>query len=164
MEQCVAYLQLIGSLVHDANALRGLLGEPTRVVSTELWNDGLCLRTTLAFPSDVHADLRWIFLPEHMTYSEEIGFVADAGRVRLRFPSPFLHNTPSLVVREGTEAGVRFTRDDVVSYEDAFLLELAHLHHCVGGGRQPETSAEDGRADLAVLRDIALAYRPGNRS
>jgi len=157
--QRVAYLQLIGSLVHDVNALRGLLGEPLRVVSTELWNDGLCMRTTLAFPNDVYADLRWIYAPEHLGYHEEIAFVADAGRVRLRFPSPFLRNTPSTVVREGTEAGVRFERVDVVAYEDAFLLELVHFHDCVLAGRTPETPAEDGRADLAVLREIALAWR-----
>ena len=156
--QRITYLQLIGSLVHQVNALRGLLGEPEGVGPTEIWNDGLCFTATLRFPADVRATLQWLYLPEYKRYQEEYAFFADAARIYLQFPSPYLRNEPTLVVQEGMADGVAWERRDLVSYEEAFALELAHFHECVTEGRPPETSAVDGRADLALLRAMALAW------
>ena len=156
--QRITYLQLIGSLVHQVNALRGILGEPEGVGPTEIWNDGLCFTAALRFPADVRATLQWLYLPEYKRYQEEYGFLADAARVWLQFPSPYLRNEPTLVLGEGMEGGVAWERRDLISYEEAFALELVHFHECVTEGRRPETPAEDGRADLALLRAMALAW------
>ncbi len=44
-----AFFVLAGSMIHDLYGLRVLLGVPLRVVSTEIWNDGRAITTTLEY-------------------------------------------------------------------------------------------------------------------
>ncbi len=152
---------LLDSLVHEVNALRGLLGEPEEVTSAETWLDGEGLTTVLRYPGDVRCVLTWVNLPELRNYSQELAFYAPTDRVTLRFPSPFLRNEPTELLVEKMDMGATREERIIVSYEEAFKLELLHFHACVTEKQAVATSAADARQDLVILQAIARAAATG---
>jgi predicted dehydrogenase len=156
--------RILGSMVHDLNALRGLLGEPEAVCFSELWDRGRCITTILRYPGDVRCQYSWTFLPGLRHYDERLSFYGDGARLHLEFPSPFLLNAPTLVLTEGMEGNVAWEKRSLVSYAEAFKEELVHFHECIANGRRPRTDGEDGRRDVLLARDIALAWQPRNGS
>ncbi|HVC83401.1 MAG TPA: Gfo/Idh/MocA family oxidoreductase [Chloroflexota bacterium] len=148
---------LLDSLVHEVNMLRGLLGEPEEVTSAETWLDGEGLTAVLGYPGDVRCVLTWVNLPELRHYSQELAFYAPTDRVTLRFPSPFLRNEPTELLVENMDMGAVREERIIVSYEEAFKLELLHFHACLVQDQAVQTSAADARQDLVVLQAIARA-------
>jgi predicted dehydrogenase len=152
---------LLDSLVHEVNALRGLLGEPEEVTSAETWLDGEGLTAVLRYPGDVRCVLTWVNLPELRNYSQELAFYAPTDRVTLRFPSPFLRNEPTELLVEKMDMGATREERIIVSYEEAFKLELLHFHACVTEEQTVATSAADARQDLVILQAIARVAADG---
>jgi predicted dehydrogenase len=152
---------LLDSLVHEINALRGLLGEPDEVASAETWMDGEGVTAVLTFPGDLRCVLTWINLPELRHYSQELAFYGPAQRVIVRLPSPFLRNEPTALIVEGMEDGAAYEKSITVSYEEAFKRELEHFYDCVVNGDTPLTTGESGRQDLAILQALARAMATG---
>lgn len=155
---------LLGSLCHDVNAMRGLFGEPESVVSTELWNAGLCISSMLRYPGDLRASLTWTYLSDLRDYHEEIACFADASRVKIIFPSPFLRNAPTEVRVQGLEPlpdrpeAASWEKRTTVSFHEAFKEELLAFHDCVVNGKRPLTDVGDSRADLTVIHAMAKAW------
>jgi predicted dehydrogenase len=150
---------ILGSMVHDINALRGLFGEPESVAYTDLWDEGDCITTILRYPGDVRCQYSWTFLPGLRHYDETLSFYGDGARLHVKFPSPFLRNEPTLVVSEGMDGDVAWEKTSTVSYEEAFKEELRHFHACVTNGLRPRTDGEDGKRDVLLLRDVTLAWQ-----
>ncbi|MGH2459609.1 MAG: Gfo/Idh/MocA family protein [Chloroflexota bacterium] len=154
---------MLGSLCHDVNALRGLIGEPEAVAHTEVWNQGLCISSTLRYASGVRASLTWTYLADLRDYDEELACYSDATRVRIVFPSPFLRNYPTRVFVQGSEGlpdraeAASWEKEVTVSYHEAFKEELLHFHDCVVNDRRPVTDLADSRADLALIHQMARA-------
>jgi predicted dehydrogenase len=159
----VYYDVLLGSMVHDVNALRALLGEPEDVLFTELWpeNDmAPSVTTVLRHPGDVRTVYTWTYLAELRDYLEEIAVMSSASRVRIQFPSPFLKHFPTPVVVQRMENGVMVETRAQVSYDEAFQEELRAFHACVVDDTPPLTDVDDARADIAVLQRILAVSRP----
>ena len=154
-EKRVAYWVMIGSVVHQVNALRGLLGDPVEVVSTEVWQAGLCVTSVLRFKPDVRCSLNFIYLPRQKNYAEEYAFFGADTRVRIRFPSPYLLHTPAPVTVQRQQAGRLVEENVIVSYDEAFQLELADFHDCVVSGKRPLTDSTEALADIACIQQIA---------
>jgi predicted dehydrogenase len=156
-----AYALLIGSSIHDVNALRGALGQPERVLSANLWAGGTSFTAAFAYPDDVHANYTWTLIPYLKNYSQTFAFHGSEEFVRITFPSPYLQNAPTHVDisrMNGTELEeTRLT----VSYEEAFKRELLEFADCVRTGRPPRTSAPGFRQDLEVLTEIARSFPEG---
>ena len=53
---------LSGSMIHDLYGLRILFGQPTRVVSTEVWNGGQGVTTILEYGSGARCAATWVEL------------------------------------------------------------------------------------------------------
>jgi predicted dehydrogenase len=153
------YLEVLtGSVIHDINALGGLFGPPDEVLFTELWDAGQALTTTFRYGADARGVLTWTFLDELRHYDEEIAVMAEAARVRIRFPSPYFRNMSTPIVIEGMEGEANWIKTVTVSYEEAFKQELRHFYGCVTGRTRPETDGHVGRQDIAVALDIYDAY------
>jgi len=152
---------LLDTLVHEVNAMRGLLGEPDAVISADAWMGTEGLTVVFRYPGDMRCVLTWVNLPTLRHYSMELAFFGSADRVTLRYPSPFLRNEPTSLVVEGMEHGAAYAKDIVVSYEEAFKQELEHFYTCVVEGRRPLTSGFEGRQDLVILQAIARAVATG---
>ena len=151
---------LLDSLVHECSVLRGVLGEPTEVLSA-----------TLA-PQLVSADVRfgsipchisWVDLPGIARYREEIAFYAPDRRLTLELPSPFLRSMPSHLIVEGGVPGtaLNWSNDEVPGYDEAFRRELIEFSECIRTGREARTSGADAVGDQVMLEMIARAHRQG---
>ena len=154
----VGALLLFESVIHDVNALRGVLGEPERVVSAHLWRGGFAQSSLTRFPGDVSVALSWISLPGLRHYEERLRFVGPRQRVTLTFPSPYLRHAPSPLEIERMDGEELVVEKRTVSYEEAFRAELHEFRRCVAAGEAPSPSLEDAIADARWLEQIAAAY------
>jgi predicted dehydrogenase len=152
---------LLDTLVHEVNAMRGLLGEPEEVVSAEAWMGAEGLTAVFRYAGDARCVMTWVNLPTLRNYSMEFAFYAPADRVTLRFPSPFLRSEPTALLVEGMDEGSACANALTVSYQEAFKRELEHFYTCIVEGRPPLTSGQEGRQDLVVLQAIARAVATG---
>jgi len=148
---------LLDNLVHELNALRGALGEPSEIRSADL--SERCVNINLRFGSaDCH--LSWVDLPGIARYRQEFGFYGPAQRMTLELPSPFLRNMPSRLIVEGGESGTSHSweREELVSFEDAFKRELIAFHASIASGIDPPTSGIDGLNDIRLCELIAQTH------
>jgi predicted dehydrogenase len=156
------HLVLLDSMVHEFNAVRGVLGEPDRLDFAEIREHGLT--AVLRFGAS-QCIIAWVDLPGIARYEMEFAFYSPERRLTLSFPSPFLRSMPTLLYDEGGDAsgeerGARaWRREDVVSYAESFKEELVHFHDCVTTGRPPLTSGEDGLRDVALCQAVIAAHR-----
>ncbi len=148
---------LLDTLIHEFNALRGALGEPTEILSADLSprRVGLNLRF-----GDADCHLSWVDLPGIARYKQEFAFYAPDQRLTLELPSPFLRSAPSRLIVEGGEPGTTrsFAREEIASYEEAFKRELIEFHDCIETGRTPRTSGADGLQDLRLCEAVAAVH------
>jgi predicted dehydrogenase len=155
----VASSMLFLSLIHDVNALRGILGEPEEVLAAHTWNGGTAQTSLTRFPGGVHVSLSWIYLAGLKHYDERLLFVSPRRRVELRFPSPYLRNAPTpLTVERPGRGGALVVEQHTVSYEEAFRDELLHFHECVVSGRAPRTGGAEALGDARWIEAIARAF------
>ena len=159
--QLVATSMLWQSLIHDVNALRGILGEPAEVLSAHTWRHGLAQTSLTRFPGNVRVLLNWVSLPGLKHYEERLLFASPEKRLCLVFPSPYLRHAPTPLLVERMEGGELVEERHTVSYEEAFRLELHHFRQCVREGRKPETSIEDALGDARWIQAIARALSAG---
>lgn len=155
----VGVLLLYQSLVHDVNALRGILGEPEAVVSAEVWREGFAQHSITRFPGDVRVSMSWISLPGVKHYEERLRFVSPEKRVTLVFPSPYLRHFPTPLAVERMDGGELVVEERTVSHEEAFRAELHYFRDCIREGRDPKPSLDDALGDARWIGMIASAYR-----
>ncbi len=153
----------LGSIIHDTNAMRGLLGEPEKVLFSELWPAGetnSTVTTVIKYPGDTRVVLTWTYLNDLRNYFEEIALMSPAHRLRIQFPSPYLRHFPTPVVFEGMEDGAAFEKRVTASFDEAFRRELVAFYDNIIHNRQPLTSAADARGDIRLLQEIFAALHP----
>ncbi|MDE3131126.1 MAG: Gfo/Idh/MocA family oxidoreductase [Acidobacteriota bacterium] len=149
---------LLDNLVHEFNALRGLLGEPTEVVYANLARETVSVNLLFG---DTPCHLSWVDLLSGIArYRQEFAFYAPEQRLILELPSPYLRNEPSRLIVEGGEVGSTHSwiREEVVSYDEAFRRELDEFADCIATGRAARTSGYDGLADLRLCESIARVH------
>jgi predicted dehydrogenase len=153
---------LLDSMIHELNAVRGLLGEPDELRFADVWGEGAGVTATLRF-GEVECVFSWVDLPGIARYEQELAFFGPDERATLTFPSPFLRNMPTRLVLEGGEPGTpgSWRTERTVSYEEAFARELVELHACIVEEREPRTPGPDGLRDVALCRAIAACAHDG---
>jgi predicted dehydrogenase len=159
----VYYDVFLGSMVHDINALRALVGEPEAVLFTEIWpatSTTPSVTTVLRHRGDVRTTYTWTYLSQVRDYFEEIAVLAPTERVRIQFPSPFLKHWPTPVVHQRMDGTAMAESRIQASYDEAFCEELCAFHDCITEDKQPLTDVADARADIAVLQQILAAFDP----
>ncbi len=151
---------LLDTLVHELNAVRGLLGEPDRLDYVDLHEKTVSIMLQFG---DLPVAIHWIDLPGIARYKMEFALYAPERRVTLSFPSPFLRSEPSLLEIEEGEPGTARSRvvQEVTSYESPFKRELEAFHDSVVNGTTPLTSGVDGMRDIALCQSIITCFRTG---
>jgi predicted dehydrogenase len=139
----LAYGILTLSIIHHVYTMFGFLGEPLRVVSTDIWRDGLSIHILAEYPADRRCTIDWHFLSHLKDYQEEYAFYGNFKRVIMRLPSPYFFNFPSPVTIQGGEGELAWEKKVIVSYEEAFRKELLAFHENIRGNRQPATTVFD---------------------
>jgi predicted dehydrogenase len=151
---------LLDTLVHELNAVRGLLGEPDRLDHVDLREGSL---TALLRFGNLPVAIHWIDLPGIARYKMEFALYAPDRRVTLSFPSPFLRSEPTLLEIEGGEIGGprSHVTSEITSFESGFKRELIAFHEAVVKGTPPVTSGADAMRDIALCQAIIQCYRSG---
>ncbi len=154
------HLVLLDSLVHEFNAIRGLLGEPDQLDFADISEHGVTI--ALRF-GQTRCVLNWVDLPGITRYAMEFALYAPDTRLTLSFPSPFLRNAPTLLTREGGDLGTArsWQTEEITSYDESFRAELIHFHDCVTSGNAPLTSARDALHDVALCQSVIDVHRGG---
>lgn len=149
---------LLDSLVHEINAMRGMLGEPDRLEFADIRETGL---TAIFKYGSAQCILAWVDLPVIARYSMEFAFYSPERRLTLSFPSPFLRSMPTLLVSEnGEAASPQSTRtEEITSFRESFKEELIHFFDCVVNHKQPITSGRDALRDIALCATIVDVHR-----
>ena len=153
---------LLDSLVHEFNAMRGVLGEPDDLAFAAIRETGV---TAVFNYGPAQCILAWVDLPSIARYSMEFAFYSPERRVTLSFPSPFLRSMPTILIREDGQAHSpeSTVTQQVVSYAESFKEELVHFHDCVTNGKKPLTSAEDALHDIALCEAVVAVHMSGTR-
>jgi len=151
---------LLDTLVHEFNALRGVLGEPDRLAFVDLREQAV---TSILDFGGVHCVIAWVDLPGIARYEMEFGFYAPDRRLTLTFPSPFLRSMPTRLTIEGGEPGGprSWSTTEVASYDEAFKRELIAFHDYVTNDRESPTPGTDGLRDIALCEAAVAAFRDG---
>jgi predicted dehydrogenase len=151
---------LLDTLVHELNAVRGLLGEPDRLEYVDLHEKTVSV--FLRF-GELPAVIHWVDLPGIARYSMEFALYSPERRISLTFPSPFLRSAPTIIATEGGESGTaRSTAsEEVTSYESSFKRELVAFHGAVVSGSPIATPGRDAARDIAFCEAIIRCARSG---
>lgn len=147
------------SLIHQVYMLYGFLGAPLRVVSTDLWRDGLSIHALVEYPGDLRVTLDWHFLSHLKDYREEYAFFGNRERVIMQLPSPYFRNFPSPVIVQGGDGELAWEKKITVGYEEAFRAELLEFYTNVREGRTPRTGVHDAVQHMRFIQQLASAVR-----
>ena len=154
-----AFRTISGSMIHDIYGLRLMAGQPERVVSTEIWNQGRAINTVLAYANGARCAASWIDLPRLWDFTETLEVYGDDRRAILEYPCGFARGIPSRVTIHGIdEEGRSFSKEPAIEWESAFVRELRHFHACITEGIPCRTSVKEARNDIALVIDIVRAY------
>lgn len=151
---------LLDNLVHELNMLRGVLGEPDRVIQARLGRT-VCDIALSFGPTEVH--MSWVDLPGLAHYKQQLAFYALDRRVTLTLPSPYLRDMPSLLTIEGGRVGTpnSWQTVETVAYHEAFKRELIEFASAISERREPRTDVTDGLHDVALCHAIARSHMSG---
>jgi predicted dehydrogenase len=144
----------LGALVHDVNAVHGLVGTGGRAVDGFARPDGRTAGGTVVLPNGVRWTLAWLRIDGLGDFRQHLALYGRDDVRELEFPAPYLHKAPT-VYRHRTRGGVTHERR---SWQEAYVRQLEHFHDCVTAGATCRTPPEQARADielLTALRELA---------
>jgi predicted dehydrogenase len=155
---------LLDTLVHELNAVRGLLGEPDRLDYVDLRETTVSVMLRFG---DLPVAIHWIDLPGIARYEMEFAVYSPDRRISLSFPSPFLRSAPTLISIEAGEPGTARSSasEEITSYESSFNGELVAFHESILRGAPVATPGRDALRDIALCQSIiecAVTGRPVN--
>jgi predicted dehydrogenase len=154
---------LLDTLVHELNAVRGLLGEPDRLDYVDLRETTVSLMLRFGeLPVAIH----WIDLPGIARYEMEFAVYSPDRRISLSFPSPFLRSAPTLIAIEAGETGETGSArssatEEITSYDSSFKRELVAFHESIIRGIPVTTPGGDGQRDIALCQAIIESAQTG---
>jgi Oxidoreductase family, NAD-binding Rossmann fold len=127
----------LGALVHDVNAVLGLLDamglEVERVVDAAGAADGTLASSVLELSGGVRWSAAWLLAPGAPAFTEDIRLLTADGARALSFAAPYL--------------------DPVATYS----RELEHFHACVRSREPCRAPAEQGARDVRLLSEVFRA-------
>jgi predicted dehydrogenase len=154
----LGYGFLVQSIIHQVYAMFGLLGQPTRVLSTDVWREGMSIHSVIEYPNYL-CTLDFHYLPYLKDYREEYAFFGNHERLILQFPSPYFRNFPSPVIVQGGEHEEAWEKRVIVSYDEAFRNELLAFAENVQLNRKPISSIDDAVQHTHFIQQVIDAAR-----
>ena len=154
-----AFFTLCGSMILDLYGLRTVMGNPKRVVNTDVWQEGRAISTILEYGTGARCIATWIDLPNLWDFKETLEIYGDDKRVILSYPTGFSRGQLSQVtVQEIDASGRTNRREPAVEWESPFVAELKHFHDCVVNGVECRTPVKEALDDISLIIDITQSY------
>jgi predicted dehydrogenase len=155
----IAYGMTTISLIHQIYMLFGLFGKPQKVISTDVWREGMSIHSVIQLNDTVNITLDWHFLSHLKDYQEEYAVYGNHDRVILNFPSPYYRNFPTPVTVQGGEGELAWEKKITVSLAEAFENELLAFYDNVVNRKKPRSSVEDALMHAEFVQEIINAAR-----
>ena len=153
-----AFGVLSGSLIHDLYGLRALFGLPERVVSTEIWQEGAAVSTTLEYASGFRCVATWVDLPDLWDFHETLEVYGSRKRVIVSYQTGFSRGVSRVRIHGIDGAGSTFASEPALDWESPFRRELRHFHYCITTDCRPRSPISEAGADIGLIIDIVKAY------
>ena len=157
-----AFFTLSGSMIHDLYGLRALFGVPARVVSTDIWNEGSAITTTLEYPDGHRCVATWVDLPDLWDFHETLEVYGASKRVVVSYETGFSRGVSTVTIQEIDPDGRTVRIQPELEWESPFRRELRHFHRCIVEGETPRSPVASARDDIALIIDITRAYLSGS--
>ncbi len=157
-----AYGLLLHLSTHDLSILRGIFGVPKKIISADIWADGLYYTAIMDYGNDLKCVFDTGLVMELKEFDEEMAVFSKDKIVKIQFPSPFIKNAPTHVRILEMEKGAFIEKKVLASYEESFKKELEHFYDCLVNDKKPLTDGKDGREDIELALDIINAYERNN--
>ena len=148
------------SLVHDVNAVHGLLdalGVPSgEIVGAQLYAGGGGGQGTVRL---LGGQALWtmfhLAVPGLADYRERITLYFDDALLELEFPSPYLNHQPTRLTVKKSDGHKLAVQDVHASYQEAFVEELKSFWSAIVEATPVRNTAEQARRDMALLSGLA---------
>jgi predicted dehydrogenase len=156
-EQLVdVYYETLMSGIHNLAMLRGMLGQPERVLTSEqLGENGLL--SILDYGDGLLCSFEQLLMEGHTWWDQTVAVFGDCGVVTLELPNPYVRNLPTRVRHEQNGEGLPLLCETPVSYDSPFRREWVHFADCIQHGREPLTGGHEARADVAIALGMVRA-------
>ncbi len=151
------YINILGGAIHDIYVLRGIFGNPEKVLFTERWNDWLI--SVLDYGEGLRCSYTMGGTPDVSDFEAGLTVYGRDKVVNLRFQPSYIKNAPAEIEVREMDKGMFVRKTIRASWEEAFKRELMHFHECVIRNMRPITHGEVARQDLKLLIDICRAYK-----
>ena len=149
-------------LIHDLYSLRTMIGVPSAVVSTEIWNDRRAITTILEYPNGARCVVSRVDLNKLWDFKQTLEVYSEDKRVILSYPTGFSRRVLTKLVVQGIDGdGNSFYKEPAIPWESGFTRELRHFRKCITEGISSRSSIVDARHDTALIIDITKAYITG---
>ena len=146
-------------LIHDLYSLRTMLGVPSAVISTEIWNDRRAITTILEYPNGARCVISRVDLNKLWDFKQTLEIYSEEKRVILSYPTGFSRRVLTKLVVQGIDAdGNSYYKEPAIPWESGFTRELRHFRKSITQGTPSRASIADARHDIALIIDIAKAY------
>jgi predicted dehydrogenase len=146
----------MGALVHDVNAVHGMLDALGVAYDEALVVDGFghpeatLAGGTTVLRGGLRWSMAWASLPHAGTFEERIELLGSRGVRRLEFPAPYLRQSPTAYTWVRRDRGGCVQRT-FRSWRESYARQLQHFHACAAEGATCRTPPEQARADIALL-------------
>jgi predicted dehydrogenase len=155
------------SMIHDLNAIMGLLDEMgvhgRRALSGSFFAKGRGTSALLALnESQAICHLAHVSVPKLADYNERICLFFEDRRFELSFPSPYLNHFPTRLMAYTSEGMQLQVAEHRNGFHEAFVRELMGFWGAIVNGEQVRNTAEQARADMALIAEFMwLALETG---
>lgn len=153
-----AFGLLSGSMIHDLYGLRALFGRPTKVVGTEIWQDGWAVSTTLQYASGFRCVATWVDLPDLWDFHETLEVYSSRKRVLVSYETGFSRAHSQLRIHGIDGSGSTYSTEPALDWESPFRRELRHFHECITRGARPRSPISETGDDIELIIDIVKAH------
>ena len=157
-----AYMTLAGSAIHDMYGLRTVMGNPQKVLNTEIWkrDDGSSkgVNVILEYSSGAKATITWIDLPYLWDFDETLKIYGDSKRITVSYATGFSKNQSTVMIQDMDNNGIAQRREPLLDWESPFRRELRHFHAVVNGNAENRAPLEQAKYDISLNIDIVKSY------
>jgi len=153
------YSSLLHLCTHDATILRGAFGDPKEIQFVDCYANGFTV-AIFDYGDGVRCVWESGMARQPVPWDESLTAYGTQETIRVQFPFPYLHNAATTVhLTERGPDGEFVEKTVVAGYDEAFRREWKHFYECVSEDRQPRTSGEEARADVAMLAEMVKKVR-----
>jgi predicted dehydrogenase len=157
------------SMIHDLNLVNGLLTamgiRQRQALSANIFARGRGTTAVMALNgSQALCQLSHVVVPKLADYNERISLFFDDRRFELIFPSPYLHNFPTRLIRYDSD-GMKLARlEHRHGFRESFVCELEGFWDSVVNGAAVRNPPEEARLDMELVREFMLLALQSRRT